>query len=76
MKATNKLRFVEREVYVNKPARSIYGDGGVVSELVKKTILQQWWETSSMGEVNLGFGSFPVGEVKGEWRDVPVEVEA
>lgn len=76
MKATNKLRFVERTVYVNKPAYNAYGDRGEVSELVKKMILQQWWESSSMGEVNLGFGNFSVGEVKGEWRDVPVEKEA
>ena len=77
MKATNKLRFVERKVYVNKPTHSIYGDGGGVSELVKKTILQQWWETSSMGTMSLGFGDpMPLGEVTGEWRDVPVEKEA
>jgi hypothetical protein len=65
MKATNKLRFVERKDFTQDVAtpRTL-------------RILQQWWETSSMGEVNLGFGSFPVGEIKGEWRDVPVEVEA
>lgn len=70
MKPTNKLRFVEREVKTPHPK--------YIHVLETKTIriLQQWWETSSMGEVNLGFGSFPVGEVKGEWRDVPVEVEA
>jgi hypothetical protein len=64
MKATNKLRFVER----TEPITETTGR--------RVCILQQWWETSSMGEVNLGFGSFPVGEVKGEWRDVPVEAEA
>lgn len=66
MKATNKLRFVER----SQPDYPGSNTGRVVR------ILQQWWETSSMGEVNLGFASFPVGEIKGEWRDVPVEVEA
>jgi hypothetical protein len=66
MKATNKLRFVER----SQPDYPGSNTGRIVR------ILQQWWETSSMGEVNLGFGSFPVGEIKGEWRDVPVEVEA
>ena len=77
MKATNKLRFVERKVYVNKPAYNSYGHQGEVSELVKKMILQQWWETVPMGTVNLGWtGDIPLGEVKGEWRDVPVEVEA
>jgi hypothetical protein len=69
MKATNKLRFVERKVYVNKPARSIYGDGGVVSELVKKMILQQWWDDNST-DIHWVNGN------PGEWRDVPVEVEA
>jgi hypothetical protein len=65
MKATNKLRFVERKDFTQDAAnpRTL-------------RILQQWWEQSSMGEVNLGFGSFPVGEIKGEWRDVPVETEA
>jgi hypothetical protein len=66
MKATNKLRFVER----SQPDYPGSNTGRIVR------ILQQWWEQSSMGEVNLGFGSFPVGEIKGEWRDVPVEVEA
>jgi hypothetical protein len=69
MKATNKLRFVERKVYVDKPARSIYGDGGVVSELVKKMILQQWWDDNST-DIHWVNGN------PGEWRDVPVEVEA
>jgi hypothetical protein len=36
MKATNKLRFVERKVYVNKPARSIYGDGALSLSLLKR----------------------------------------
>lgn len=67
MKPTNKLRFVERIVPAPK-----HGEG--IGKTVR--ILQQWWEASSMGEVNLGFGSFSVGEVKGEWRDVPVEKEA
>ncbi len=67
MKATNKLRFVERDSYSK--------NGEYFMHPHKVRILQQWWETSSMGEVNLGFGSFPVGEVKGEWRDVLVEVE-
>jgi hypothetical protein len=69
MKATNKLRFVERKVYVDKPARSIYGDGGVVFELVKKMILQQWWDDNST-DIHWVNGN------PGEWRDVPVEVEA
>ena len=63
MKPTNKLRFVERLVPITENTGT------------RVRILQQWWEQSSMGEVNLGFGSFPVGEVKGEWRDVPIEKE-
>lgn len=66
MKPTAKLRFVRRAV----PDKTF---GENIS--VYKHILQQWWESSSMGEVNIGFGSFPVGEVKGEWRDVPIEDE-
>jgi hypothetical protein len=66
MKSTAKLRFVRRAV----PDKTF---GENIS--VYKHILQQWWESSSMGEVNIGFGNFPVGEVKGEWRDVPIEDE-
>jgi hypothetical protein len=44
---------------------------------VYKHILQQWWETAPMGTVNLGFGGeFPIGEVTGEWRDIPIEEES
>jgi hypothetical protein len=72
MKATNKLRFVERKVYVSKPVYNSYGDRGEVSELVKKTILQQFWEHPDGKEV--------CGDIfrpaHGEWRDVPVEVQA
>ena len=78
MKATNKLRFVERGVWVSKPARSIYGDGGEVSELVKKMILQQWWEdiyvTLSVHVTDKDGNVLP-SPSRGEWRDVPVEVE-
>ena len=65
MKPTAKLRFVERKVYVNEVT---------ALELVKKNILQQWWETNNT--INLGFGGdIPIGETKGEWRDVPIEKE-
>ena len=67
MKPTNKLRFVRRSV-----PDPTFGDG------ITRTqhILQQWWETSSMGTINLGFGGeTPIGEVTGEWRDVPIEEE-
>ena len=70
MTPTPKLRFVERKVYVSKPAYNTYGDRGEVSELVKKTILQQWWEP----ERNII--DMVAGKTQGEWRDVPLEVEA
>jgi len=38
-----------------------------------KIFLQQWWETNNT--INLGFGELPIGETKGEWRDVPIEKE-
>ena len=65
MTPTPKLRFVERKVYVNEVT---------ALELVKKTILQQWWQTNNT--INLGFGGdIPIGETKVEWRDVPIEKE-
>ena len=63
MTPTPKLRFVERKVYVSKPAYNTYGNEGMVSELVKKTILQQLWEHTEWN-------------APGEWRDVPLEKEA
>ena len=70
MTPTPKLRFVERRVYVNKTVRSSYRDECTVSELVQKTILQQWWEP----EQNII--DMVAGKTQGEWRDVPLEVEA
>lgn len=64
MTPTNKLRFVERHLYVNKPAQNFYGDEGTICERVKKTILQQWWTWDI---------EYPT--IKGEWRDVPLEKE-
>jgi hypothetical protein len=67
MKPTTRLRFVER----SQPDYPGANTGRIVR------ILQQWWETTSMGTMNLGFGGeVPIGEVTGEWRDVPVEKEA
>ena len=63
MTPTPKLRFVERKIYVNKPVLDAYGNEGMVSELVKKTILQQLWEHTEWN-------------APGEWRDVPLEKEA
>jgi hypothetical protein len=70
MTPTNRLRFVEREV--NEPVphsnRFVY--------VGKRRILQQWWERPSMGTISMGFGDpIPIGEVHGEWRDVPIQQE-
>lgn len=66
MKPTAKLRFVERVDYVQR-----WGDIDMEHTAL---ILQQWWETNNT--VNLGFGGeLPIGETKGEWRDVPIEKE-
>lgn len=66
MKPTAKLRFVERVNYVQ-----LRGDTDMEHTAL---ILQQWWETNNT--VNLGFGGeLPIGETKGEWRDVPIEKE-
>ena len=65
---TNKLRFVERG------SRTWVVDDYCQVEKVR--VLQQWWEAASGGTINLGFGGeIPVGEVTGEWRDVPLEEE-
>jgi hypothetical protein len=69
MKPTAKLRFVQRSVHMG-----VNGGGKDVYQIVR--ILQQWWETVPMGTVNLGWtGDIPLGEVKGEWRDVPLEAD-
>ena len=65
MKPTAKLRFVECVDYVQ-----LWGDTDMEHTAL---ILQQWWETNNT--VNLGFGELPIGETKGEWRDVPIEKE-
>jgi len=62
MKATNKLRFVER----NKV--TVSDDGcGVATNCVR--ILQQWWEDNST-DIHWVNGN------PGEWRDVPIEKES
>ena len=67
MTPTAKLRFVERKVQV-----PVQGDFVVTYKTVR--ILQQWWQTNNT--INLGWGGeLPIGETKGEWRDVPLEEE-
>jgi hypothetical protein len=66
MKPTAKLRFVERDSYSK--------NGEHFTHPYKVRILQQRWETNNT--INLGFGGdVPIGETKGEWRDVPIEKE-
>ena len=68
MKATNKLRFVERKDYTDDAAnpRTL-------------RILQQWWEdiyvTLSVHVTDKDGNTLPSPH-RGEWRDVPVEKEA
>jgi hypothetical protein len=62
MTPTAKLRFVERDVFI------------FVATPKTVRVLQQWWQTNNT--INLGFGGdIPIGETKGEWRDVPLEDE-
>lgn len=65
MTPTPKLRFVERQVYVEKPIQDLYIGQKTITEQVKKTILQQWWQVASIGQIT----------TNGEWRDVPTEKE-
>ena len=68
MTPTPKLRFVEREIFVP------FEDYKDVVQTKIGRILQQWWQTNNT--INLGFGGdIPIGETKGEWRDVPLEKE-
>ena len=67
MKATNKLRFVERTEQITETTGK------------RVRILQQWWED---GNITLAVhitdkdGNALPSPNRGEWRDVPVEVEA
>ena len=71
MKATNKLRFVERDSYSK--------NGEHFTHPHKVRILQQWWEDSHVTlsvHVTDKDGNVLPSPSRGEWRDVPVEVEA
>jgi len=70
MKATNKLRFVERDSYSK--------NGEHFTHPHKVRILQQWWEDSYVTlsvHVTDKDGNTLPSPSRGEWRDVPVEVE-
>jgi len=65
MTPTPKLRWIEREHEVGLTGNMVHVE----------TVLQQWWEQKGM-TMNLGWGGeMPIGEIKGEWRDVPLEKE-
>ncbi len=68
MKATKKLRFVKR----SQPDYPGSNTGRIVR------ILQQWWEDSYVTlsvHVTDKDGNALPSPGRGEWRDVPVEVE-
>jgi hypothetical protein len=67
MTPTNKLRFVERQ----HGYRTTNGQD-VTPNMVR--ILQQWW--APFRTFSDGYGYQTVELNGGEWRDVPLEVEA
>jgi len=62
MTPTNKLRFVERDLYRYENPE------GTVTAAQTIRVLQQWWEDQSTDV-------YWVNGNPGEWRDVPLEVE-
>lgn len=73
MTPTPKLRFIQRD----GPMMGFHkgSDGSETTMHQKIRILQQWWEQKGM-TMNMGWGGeMPIGEIKGEWRDVPLEAE-
>jgi UDP-N-acetyl-D-mannosaminuronate dehydrogenase len=65
---TNKLRFIERDIYVP----NLQGFG-VVAKTVR--VLQQWYAETVHEEILVIGFSFKTESVNGEWRDVPLEKE-
>jgi hypothetical protein len=64
MTPTTRFRYIERTVPINETTGK------------RVQILQQWWEEKGL-TLNLGWGGeMPIGEIKGEWRDIPLEKEA
>ena len=59
---TFKLRYVER-------VKNFYcGDSSYKTTIGKTKVLQQWWEESVGALVDMS-------EARGEWRDIPTEIE-
>jgi hypothetical protein len=72
MTPTNKLRFVEREIFVP------FQDYKDVVQPKKVRILQQWWEDRNITlsiHIEDKDGNPLPSPNRGEWRDVPVEVK-
>ena len=67
MTPTTRFRYIERDSYEHNGEHFIHPH--------RVRILQQWWEQKGM-TMNLGWGGeMHIGEIKGEWRDIPLEVE-
>lgn len=62
MKATTKLRFVQRQVEVDGDHKLGF-------------ILQQWWEEEDSGWSLVTNLYNKERHLQGEWRDVPIEQE-
>ena len=65
MTPTPKLRFVERDDETSWTPKRI-------------RILQQWWEDHNvvLAVLRVGSNGLPQNQYAGEWRDIPLEVEA
>jgi len=70
MIATTRFRYIERDSYEH--------NGEHFTHPHRVRILQQWWEDHNVVLAVLRFGSngLPQNQYAGEWRDIPLEVEA
>lgn len=68
MQPTNKLRYVQRGW------KNVYSYDNMGKEL--NFVLQQWWE-EQRNEITPPPGIQPIfrSPARGEWRDIPIEVE-
>ena len=65
MIATTRFRYVERDDETSWTPKRI-------------RILQQWWEDHNvvLAVLRVGSNGLPQNQYAGEWRDIPLEVEA
>ena len=70
MIATTRFRYVERDSYEH--------NGEHFTHPHRVRILQQWWENQNvvLAVLRVGSNGFPQNQYAGEWRDIPLEVEA